>query len=208
MGLFKKWFGTGKQDAKAQTPAPPTKKEMEALAPLMTGQLVALFKETKEQAYQQEYLRRLQHIGFTPEEAMNFFMYESLILKHDSLELLCRKDYLGANYFNLKTVLLPREKKDYIDHQSFLCSEITKIWDEAEWHYRSSHEKDLSAPVWQEIYKLTRYGGGELFIEYLQSMAEHTKTDFAKVQKYSMAEQGMLFKYKWNAKAGEKHPYQ
>lgn len=204
MGIFKKLFGGSDKPRNA---AAPTKAEIAKLAPLMTGQLVARFKRDKEPVYQQEYLRRLQRICFTPEEAMNFFMYESMILKQNSLELLCREDYLTCNYFNLKSVLLPRTKEDYIAHQSFLCSEITKIWDEAEWHYRASHEKDLSDSVWQEIYKITRYGGGELFVEYLMSMAQHTKTDLSKLQKYSAAEQSMLFKYKWNPQANEQHPY-
>ncbi len=194
MGFLDKLFG-GKS------------KQKEQFSELMTGQLIALFKQTKNQAYQEEYLRRLQHIGFSKEEAMNMFLYESMTMKQQSLQLLARPDYLTAHYFGLKEVFLKEPKEYYISHQMFTCSEITKLWDEAEYHYRRSGGRGMPEAVAAEIFKLTRYGGGELFVEYLMSMAEHTKTDISKLQQYAFAEQGLLFKYKWNPKGNEKHPY-
>ncbi|MGM9522182.1 MAG: hypothetical protein ACI3VB_06875 [Oscillospiraceae bacterium] len=213
MSIFKKLFGSnGKASEESarqeQNSGSGEKREKQEISPdLMTGQLVAFFKKTWQEAYRKEYLRRLEFIGFSSTEATNMFMYESMILKQTSIERLCRPDYVRAWYFNLKNVLLTEGKDYYISHQAFLCSEITKIWDEAEWHYYNSHEKDLPDPVWKEIFQISRYGGGELFMEYLASMAEHTKMDISKLQQYSMAEQGLLFKYKWNPQAGEKHPY-
>ena len=195
--------------------APPVANSVEPEVPqkaaypeLMTGQLVARFKKTHDQAYHDEYRRRLMFLGFEEHEAESLFMLELMILKHDYVEPLASDDYLKGFIFDLQHVVVPQDKDYYILHQTFLVSQIVKIWDEAEWHYWNSHERDLPEDVWAEIYAISRYGGGELFIGYLKMVSEKSHVSMAKVQKYSMAEQNLIFKYKWNASANEKHPYE
>lgn len=175
--------------------------------PLMTGQLVALYKTTHNKDYANEYERRLKHIGFTESETKNLFMFELMTLKHDHVQMLIDRNYLADNYFNLKNCMLPQENLYYIEHQIFSVSEITKIWDEAEciWSYRKNEE--MPNDVASEIFEITRYGGGELFVETLKSISQHSNIDFSKIQKYSLCEQDLLFKYKWNKSGNEKHPF-
>lgn len=174
---------------------------------LMTGQLVAFYKTTHNKDYSDEYERRLQHIGFTEPESKSLFMLELMMLKHDHIPILTDENYLNKNYFNLKSPILPLENSYYVEHQTFLVSEITKIWDEAEWVWTYKKDKEMTKEVANEILMLTRYGGGELLVETLKSISEHSHIDFAKIQKYSVCEQDMMFKYKWNKNANEKHPY-
>ncbi len=174
---------------------------------LMTAQLIAYYKKDFDKKYMNEYIRRLVHIGFDENEAFNLFTNESMNMKHESIGLLQRPTYITDFYFNLKNRLLPMDNSYYIEHRMFSVSEITKIWDEAEWHYHYSHEEDMPDEVWREIYMLTRYGSGELFVETLKSIANSSNTDVDKIQKYSMSEQNLLFKYKWNKSGNEKHPY-
>lgn len=174
---------------------------------LMTGQLVALYKTTHNQEYSNEYERRLQHVGFTLPESKSLFMLELMMLKHDHIPVLTDDKYLTNNYFNLNTPVFPLENSYYVEHQTFLVSEITKIWDEAEWIWTYRKSKITSADALNEIFKITRYGGGELLVETLKSIAEHSNIDFAKIQKYSVSEQDMMFKYKWYKDKNEKHPY-
>ncbi|MGN0461797.1 MAG: hypothetical protein ACI4HZ_05070 [Ruminococcus sp.] len=174
---------------------------------LMTGQLVAFYKTTHNTDYSDEYERRLQHIGFTVPESKSLFMLELMMLKHDHIPILTDENYLINNYFDLKTPLLPMENSYYVEHQVFLVSEITKIWDEAEWVWSSLKGREMPKDVVNEIFMLTRYGGGELIVETLKSISEHSHVDIAKIQKYSVSEQDMMFKYKWNKNANEKHPY-
>ena len=174
---------------------------------LMSGQLVARYKKTHDKRYQDEYRRRLQSLGFSEQEAELMFMYELMTLKHFAIDGLCRDDYLHANVFDMKKPVLTLDDSYYVKHQSFLCSQIVKIWDEAEWRYWNSHESDMPDEVWSEIFRLSRYGGGKLFVDYLTSMAERSSVPLDKVQRYSVAEQQLLFTYKWNAGKGEKHPY-
>ena len=174
----------------------------------MSGQLVARYKKTHDEQYQDEYLRRLQSIGFDEQEANLMFVYELMTLKHFAIDELCRDDYLQSDVFNLKETVLGHDDSYYVQHQSFLCSQIVKMWDEAEWHFFNSRSRtDIPDEVWSEIHRLSRYGGGKLFLDYLKSMAEHSSVPFDKVQRYSVAEQQMLFAYKWSAGKGEEHPY-
>ncbi len=175
--------------------------------PFLTGQLVALSKSTKNKAYSVEYKRRLTHIGFTEEEARNMFIFESMIMKNNSYQLLQGDTYLTDNYFDLKHKVLSQSNEYYVEHQSFIVSEVTKLWDEAEWLCTYKNESDTPSDVWEEIFSLTRYGGGELFVNTIKSMSEKTNIELDKVQKYAMAEQCMLFKYKWYRDKNEPHPY-
>ena len=195
-------------DTPAPAPAKPEVPQKAAYPELMTGQLIARFKQTHDQAYRDEYQRRLMFVGFEEAEAESLFMFELMILKHDSIEPLASDGYLKSFVFDLQHVALPQENEYYFLHQTFLVSQIVKIWDEAEWHYWNSHERDLPEDVWAEIHAISRYGGAALFIGYLKMVSEKSHVPMAKVQKYSKAEQDMIFKYKWNASANEKHPYE
>lgn len=173
---------------------------------LLTAQLVALYKKTHDESYQREYKRRLCCLGFTEQEATMMFVFELMILKHEHIEPLASSDYLVSSCFDLKHPLFTQDESWYVDHQRFLCSEITKIWDEACWHYWNSHEREgLSEEVWGEIDRLSR--GGKLLVDYLTMMADKSSVDLAKVQAYSAAEQQLLFAYKWNQGREERHPY-
>ena len=200
-----------KNKADAATPSPNSSTsgadERSAYAKYMTGQLIALYKQTHRQEYQTEYMTRLQKIGFSAEEAARLFFLELMIIKHFSIQNLAAEDYLNSTYFDLQNVRFPESTEYYISHQTFTVSEIVKIWDEAEWHYHYSHEKELSAPVWQEIYAISRYGGGELYLGYIRMIAEHSQLPEDKIHRYARAEQGLLYKYKWYPGKNEPHPY-
>lgn len=174
---------------------------------LMTAQLVALYKTTHSKEYCDEYERRLEHIGFENKEAKSLFLLELMMLKHDHIQTLIDDNYLVNNYFNLKTPVFPMDYTYYVEHQTFLVSEITKIWDEAEYVWTYLKNQEMPDDVVNEIYKITRYGGGNLLVETLKSISEHSHIDFSKIQKYSVCEQDMMFKYKWNKNSNEKHPY-
>ncbi len=181
--------------------------EREAYAKYMTGQLIALYKQTHEQGYQIEYMTRLQKIGFSQAETMRLFILETMILKHFSIPALAADNYLTSAYFDLQTVRFPESNEHYITHQMFTVSEMVKIWDEAEWHYYNSHETDMPEEVWQEIYSISRYGGGKLYLGYISMIAEKSNIPEDKIHRYANAEQGLLYKYKWYPDRNEPHPY-
>lgn len=175
--------------------------------PVMTGQLVALYKTTHNDIYSKEYERRLQHIGFNENEAKNLFMLELMMLKHDSISILNDKKYLTNNYFDLKTVKFPMEASYYAEHQTFLVSEVTKIWDEAEYIWANYRNSEMPKEVLAEIFQISRYGGGELLIKTIEGISKSSSIPKDKILKYSNKEQDLMFKYKWNKEANEPHPY-
>lgn len=173
----------------------------------MTGQLVAFYKATHEDKYSKEYERRLMQIGFTTDEAKSLFMLELMILKHDSIAILTENDYIINNYFDLKSVKFPMEASYYVEHQSFLVSEVTKIWDEAEYDWANYRNAEMASDVLDEIFKISRYGGGELLIKTLKGISKSSNVSYDKIVKYSNKEQDLIFKYKWNKEGNEPHPY-
>ena len=65
----------------------------------------------------------------------------------------------------------------------------------------------ISDEVFEELFRLSRYGGGELFVEYLQMIAEKSHTDISKIQAYAKAEHDLLFRCKWNTEQKQPHLY-
>lgn len=174
----------------------------------MTGQLVARYKATRDRHLRDEYLRRLQLLGFDEAEATSLFTLELTMLKGSSAAALSDPGYLQSGCFDLQNVLLAEDEAYYVEHQSFLVSEIVKIWDEAEWHYWYSRGREMPQPVWAEIFALSRYGGGQLLVDYLTSVSEHAEVPLEKVQAYAAAEQQLLFAYKWGRSQDERDPYE
>ncbi len=199
----------------AETVAEPVKEQAETKKPSseyfnelrkrMSGSLVALYKETHEEKYNIEYLRRLQSIGFTDAQANNMFMFELMILKYDSRAILCDPKYIQNNYFDLKTVPFPQEDHWYAEHQMFLMSEIVKIWDEAEYLWQSGAKNIENEDVKKRIHSITRYGGGKMFLDYMDMMEEKSHTPMPLLQAYVRGEQDLLWLYKW--KKISEHPY-
>ena len=171
---------------------------------VMSGSLVAKYKMTHDNVYSQEYVRRLMRIGFSEPEANNMFLFELMILKHDHIDVLNRDDYIYGALINKNEVPLPQPDSWYVEHQWFLVSEIVKIWDEAE-HLWKTDRESLSEDISKRIFSITRYSGAELFISYLKMVAEKTNTSEKLIQLYAIAEQVLLFIYRW--KLDVEHPY-
>ncbi len=177
---------------------------------LTTGTLAATYAKRQDATLKREYLRRLMYIGFDAESAEKMFAYELSILTEAAKESLSDPEYMDGWYFGMEEVLLSGGIQAQIDHQVFLVTEVTKIWDEAEYLYQTTEEKDrdLFSPVWDEIYRISRYGGNLLLQPYLKEMAKRADVDLGRLQYYAAAEQQMMFKYKWNPDdAAEQHPY-
>ena len=174
---------------------------------LMCGSLVALYNKTHDSCYDIEYRRRLMKLGFSNEEATNLFLFELMILKSDRKEFLTDPKYIYKPAFDYKTVPLPQNDSWYTEHQMFLLSELVKIWDEAEYTWTYSKDKLTDAAIKNRVYSLTRYGGGNLVISYLEMMSEKTHTDIELLKAYAKAEQDLIYKYRWKVEAVE-NPYQ
>ncbi|MBR2700764.1 MAG: ribosomal protein L7/L12 [Erysipelotrichaceae bacterium] len=163
---------------------------------VMSGSLVAQYKISHDDRSNKEYIQRLMTIGFSEPQAHNMIMFELMIIKHDKIEMLADRDYILKAVIDKNRDPLPQGDDWYVDHQWFLMSELVKIWDEAEYIWKNERET-LNEDVKKCIYSITRYSGAELFIRYINMIAERTGTDTELVKRYAMAEQGLLFKYKW-----------
>ena len=180
--------------------------KLAAYEELMSGSLIALYKMSHDDDYNAEYIRRLTGLGFSEGQAHNMFLFELMILKHDHISGLCADDYIYRPVIDPARNPLPQEDSWYIDHQWFLVSEIVKVWDEAEFVWVNRKDELKDEKVRDRVYSLTRYGGGELVMDYLRMVAEKTGTDEKLIQAYARAEQDLLFLYRWKDEEVS-HPY-
>ena len=172
----------------------------------MCGSLVALYKETHDIKYDEEYRRRLKKIGYSDAQAANMFMFELMILKHDSRANLIDSQYIYRPMLDYRSMPLHEQDSWYVEHQMFLMSEIVKLWDEAEYVWTHSNKLLEDEEIRKRVYSLTRYGGANLFLSYLRMISEKTHTDIKLVQAYARAEQDLLYIYRWKQE-GIEYPY-
>ena len=172
----------------------------------MSGSLVALYKETHDVKYDEEYRRRLRKIGYSDAQAANMFMFELMVLKHDSRANLIDSQYIYRPMLDYRSMPLQQQDSWYVEHQMFLMSEIVKLWDEAEYVWTNSNKYLEDEEIRKRVYTLTRYGGAKLFLSYLRMISEKSHTDIKLVQAYARAEQDLLYIYRWKQE-GIEYPY-
>jgi len=178
----------------------------EDLSSRMSGSLVALYKDTHNSKYDEEYRRRLRKIGYSDAEAANMFMFELMILKHDNQVKLIDSQYIYRPMLDYRSMPLHEQDSWYVEHQMFLMSEIVKLWDEAEYVWTNSNKYLENEEIRKRVYSLTRYGGAKLFLSYLRMISEKAHTDIKLVQAYARAEQDLLYVYRWKQE-GVEYPY-
>ncbi len=167
---------------------------------LLTSQLTALWLKTNDEKYRKEFFRRIKMCGVTDETAQKWLDFETGILRRCPRPEMCSDDFIRKPLFSMEEKFLPEDIGYYESHFDYPLSYVIRISDEAEWHFRNSHEKDLPDPVRAEIYDLSDQNR-KLFVPLAIHMTEALGWDFRSVNVYSFNEQGMLDLIRWEYKS-------
>lgn len=197
------FYRTGSALTRGKTKA---EKRFESCRAMMSGTLVAKYKQSHDKQYSKEYVRRLVSIGFTEAEANNLFLFELMIHKSIRTDRLADSYYIFHNELSPDLKELSASDEWYVEHQLFTISELVKIWDEAEYIWQTGRESLKDEAARNRVYSLTRYGGANLLLSYLEMVSEKAHTDMELLSKYARAEQDLLFLYRWREPDVE-HPY-
>lgn len=169
---------------------------------LMSSQLPALYLRDGNEEYVQWYVRYLNSLGFTDEEAHRLFDWESGVIQRFD------KGYLKDPKF-VKTWLMglsypffreyPCTQEDILKERFLTVSELCKLIDEAEWHFWNSHERELPDAVWTEIcaFRLRAQQGMSFAIAYFNMISEETGISNDHLARLSSAQAVCLNRYKW-----------
>ena len=163
---------------------------------LMTSQLVALWLDSDNAAYRDEYLRRIMMCGVDMKKAEEMLSFESEILNNHPRPEMLRDDFIALPLFSLVKTTLEHPVEYYQTNYDYPLSYVVKLSDEAEWHFWNSHEKNLSDDVWSEIFLLSDKNK-KLFIPIGMHLVDDMKWSYDNVNKFSYHEQGMLDLYRW-----------
>ena len=175
---------------------------------LMTSQLAALWLETKDRRYQDEFFRRIRMCGVSEDTVKRWFAFETEILERCPRPEMCSESFVSMPLLTLREKFLPREISWYAEHFDYPLSYVIRLSDEAEWHFWNSHEKNLPENVWTEIFELSDRSR-KLFLPLAQYMVDRMGWSVEAVNKYSYNEQGMLDILRWRngARRSAKTPW-
>lgn len=176
----------------------PEKVGVPDLGCLMTSQLAALYLDSGEQSFRDEYLRRMRMCGLDDANAERMLRYETEILRAHPRPELLDPAFIKRPLFSLTAPVLDHPVEYYATHFEYPFSYIVKLSDEAEWHFWNSHERDLPEAVWSEIFALADRNR-KLFLPFATDLLNRGWTVPA-VNQFSYNEQGMLDLQRWGRK--------
>lgn len=195
MGLFDVLFGKKGREKTPPRPEIPTEK-------LMTSQLPALYLQENNTAYRDNYVRRLESIGFKKKDAEKMFDFECEVIRKHGKQYLLQPQFTKMWFFGLKQPFFqqyPKTKEDILKERYLTVSELCKMIDEAEWHFWNSHERTLSDDVWKEICEWRLKGpGAEFAIRYFEMIGKETGIPEESIAKLSSEQGKHLNQYKWH----------
>ncbi|MGN0299095.1 MAG: hypothetical protein ACI4C1_07960 [Lachnospiraceae bacterium] len=168
---------------------------------LMTSQLPALYLQENNTVYRDNYVWRLESIGFKKKDAEKMFDFECEVIRKFHKQYLLQPQFSKMWFFGLNQPFFqqyPKTKEDILKERYLTVSELCKIIDEAEWHFWNSHERELSDGVWQEICEWRLKGSGAKFaIQYFEMIGKATGIPEESIAKLSSEQGNHLSQYKW-----------
>ncbi|MCI7808799.1 hypothetical protein MR626_05865 [bacterium] len=167
----------------------------------MTSQLPALYLQKNKTVYRNQYIGRLESIGFQREDAKKIFDFECEVIRKFPKPYLLQPQFTKMWFFGLKQPFFrqyPKTKEDILKERYLTVSELCKIIDEAEWHFWNSHERELPDGVWQEICEWRLKGpGAEFAIRYFGMIEKATGIPEGSLAELSSEQGRHLSQYKW-----------
>lgn len=167
----------------------------------MTSQLPALYLQGNDTVYRDDYVRRLESIGFKRKDALKMFDFECEIVRKFNKQYLLNPQFTKMWFFSLNQPFFqqyPETKEDILKERFLTVSELCKIIDEAEWHFWNSHERELPGGVWREICEWRLKGpGAEFAIQYFEMIEKATGIPKESIAKLSSEQGRHLSLYKW-----------
>lgn len=205
MNIFRRLFGGRYADKNTEPMYRSVAKQSDSCVQdkhLMISQYAAYYMYKQSEPHKNQYLIRLNNLGFTKDEAKCLLEFECDVLRRFQKHYLLSPDFTKTWLFGLSQPFFkeyPNTKESILKEHYLTISEICKIVDEAEWHYWNSHEIELPDDVWEEIYDWHLHGnGGQFAIEYFKSVAAKTGIPEIKLAEYTSCEGAHLSKYKWH----------
>ena len=167
----------------------------------MTSQLPARYLRENNKAWRDQYMKRLESIGFKKKDAEKMFAFECDVIRKHGKEYLLHPPFTKMWFFGLKQPFFrqyPKTGEEILKERYLTVSELCKLIDEAEWHFWNSHERELLDGVWEEICAWRLKGPGAAFaIRYFKMIEQETGIPGESIAKLSSEQGKHLNQYKW-----------
>lgn len=181
-------------------PKPPSAEEISEMPArferLMTSQLVALWLDSNQEDYKNEYLRRMRMCGLSEAVAEEMLAYETEILQAHPRPELLDENFLTTPLLSLGERFLKHPISYYKTHIEYPLSYVVKLSDEAERYFWFYHERNLDDGVWEEIFALSDRNRA-LFLPIALDLVNHHGWTVKNMNRFSYNEQGLLDRYRW-----------
>jgi hypothetical protein len=136
----------------------PKQGENVAVEKLLTSQLLARYHFLGDNLSLDEYRQRMNTCDISKEKADALIDSEIEIISRLDKKFLTEPDYIKSWFFSFDKANLREDPIEYLVDREFTVSEISFIFDEANWHSHNSRNKGLADVVWNEICKFCARG--------------------------------------------------
>ncbi len=178
--------------------------------PFLTSQLAVCHLITGDDAWKEEFTRRLKLCGVEEDAVIEALLqYNKDVYTKSENHDLESEEYVRKCYFNLRNRVYDRPFEDLVEDDLLTPSEVIKLFDEAEWTFQNKYrDKECPNDVWEEIYRSTRFypknEGAKFLIACTEKLLGLGMSKLS-AQNLISNDQLILNIYRWHCKFD--HPY-
>ena len=166
---------------------------------LLTSQLLARYHFLKDNESLEEFNRRMSACGISKEKADAFMQSEIEIISESDKKFLADPKYIMGWAFPLDKLYLSENPKKYLLEKEFTVSEISKIFDEINWHSNNSRNRELANGVWDQICKFSS-SGEEPFLNVAVTILATHGWSFEEAHRFLYNEDKLILHVRWGIK--------
>lgn len=126
--------------------------------PYLTSQLAVCHAVTGDDAFKEEFFRRLKRCGEENDAVIEaLFQYNKDVYANNQNHELGSEEFVRKSYFDRKHRVSDRPLEELVEEDLLTPSEVIKLFDEAEWVFQNLSRENCPKDVWEEIYRTTRF---------------------------------------------------
>ena len=170
-----------------------------AVGKLLTSQLLARHHFLGDTQSYNEFNRRMEACGISKDKAEAYMESDIEIITRLDKRFLTEPEFIKTWFVKLDETNLKKDSSEYLTDRELTISEISKIFDEINWHGANSSRAPWKLDAWLQIGKLS-FKGKDPFLNVAVTTLTLIGWSFAEAHRYLFNENKLILNVRWGMK--------
>jgi len=163
---------------------------------MLTSQLLARHHFLGDAQSLNEFHRRMEACGINREKAESFITSDIEIITRLDKRFLIEPSFIKTWFVKLDEAKLKKDPKEYLINREFAISEISKIFDEINWHNANSAQAPWELDAWLQISELC-FRGENPFLNVAVTTLTLLGWSYEEAHRYLFNENKLILSVRW-----------